>query len=223
LGIARPIGDRYSFAYDARGLLTQVDTTTTPGLGAWQLSYQYDARGLRTSAQDSAGTEVQYSYDAAGRLTNLNWLVGATSYAQVDFSYDAASRRTQAVRSDGSGASITTTYTYDNLGRITEILNTSDLAGTLSQFTYAYDAASRVPQYTGPEGTISYSYDATSQLTSATGATNETYNYDPAGNRTGSGYQTGPANRLQSDGTYNYTYDAEGNLIQKTEIATGKT
>ncbi len=149
--------------------------------------------------------------------------MGTTSYAQVSFSYDAASRRTQAVRSDGSGASITTTYSYDNLGRVTEILDTSDLAGTLSQFTYAYDAASRVTSYTGPEGAIQYTYDATGQLTGASGAVNENFTYDPAGNRTGSGYQTGPANRLLSDGTYNYTYDAEGNLIEKTEIATGRT
>src|SRR5207247_1954018 len=36
------------------------------------------------------------------------------------------------------------------------------------------------------------------------------------------GYQTGANNQLQTDGTWNYTYDAEGNESKKVEIATGK-
>lgn len=34
-------------------------------------------------------------------------------------------------------------------------------------------------------------------------------------------YQTGPGNRLLSDGTFNYQYDNEGNMVTKMEIATG--
>ncbi|MGQ9574249.1 MAG: hypothetical protein ACUVUC_02940 [Thermoguttaceae bacterium] len=41
------------------------------------------------------------------------------------------------------------------------------------------------------------------------------------GNRTMPGYQTGPGNRLLSDGTFHYQYDNEGNMLAKTEIATG--
>jgi RHS repeat-associated protein len=36
------------------------------------------------------------------------------------------------------------------------------------------------------------------------------------------GYQTGTRNRLLSDGAFDYTYDNEGNMLTKTEIATGK-
>src|SRR5579885_378418 len=36
------------------------------------------------------------------------------------------------------------------------------------------------------------------------------------------GYQTGPDNRLVSDGTYNYTYDNEGNTLTKTRISDGQ-
>lgn len=54
----------------------------------------------------------------------------------------------------------------------------------------------------------------------------ESYTYDANGNRTNShlhndGYETGPANRLLSDGTFDYAYDEEGNMIRRTEIATG--
>ena len=39
--------------------------------------------------------------------------------------------------------------------------------------------------------------------------------YDANGNRTNTGYTTGSDNRMTSDGTYNYTYDAEGNRTAK--------
>jgi RHS repeat-associated protein len=73
--------------------------------------------------------------------------------------------------------------------------------------------------YTGPDGTVAFSYDNTNQLTGASGARSESYSYDANGNRTMTGYSTGTGNRLSSDGTYNYTYDNEGNLATKTTIA----
>ena len=32
---------------------------------------------------------------------------------------------------------------------------------------------------------------------------------------------TGPDNEILSDGTYNYSYDADGNRIERSDIATG--
>ena len=49
-----------------------------------------------------------------------------------------------------------------------------------------------------------------------------TYTYDLNGNRTMTGYATGPANELTSDGTWNYFYDKNGNLIGKMNISTGE-
>ena len=51
------------------------------------------------------------------------------------------------------------------------------------------------------------------ELTSA-GLTGESYSYDQDGNRVGSGYQTGAANELLSDGVFNYQYDKDGNRVQ---------
>src|SRR5438094_5307207 len=50
-----------------------------------------------------------------------------------------------------------------------------------------------------------------------------TQTYDATGNRTGTGYVTAADNRLLSDGTWNYTYDAAGNTAKKVNIATGET
>lgn len=54
----------------------------------------------------------------------------------------------------------------------------------------------------------------------------ESYNLDANGNRrTSTGVSqsaAGTHNRLQSDGTYNYTYDKEGNLTRRTKIVGGQ-
>jgi RHS repeat-associated protein len=78
---------------------------------------------------------------------------------------------------------------------------------------------------TSIDGTSTYSYDDTDQLTGVTQSfqPNEVYSYDLNGNRTIAGYQTTTNNRLQSDGTYNYLYDDEGNLTRRTTIATNET
>lgn len=76
---------------------------------------------------------------------------------------------------------------------------------------------------TSPDGASDFDYDVTDQLTAADHdyQTDEDYSYDDNGNRINPGYVTGTNNRLLSDGTYNYDYDGEGNLITRTEIATG--
>jgi len=49
--------------------------------------------------------------------------------------------------------------------------------------------------------------------------TDEGYSYDSNGNRTNTGYDTGGYNRLTSDGTFDYTYDDEGNRGTRTRIS----
>jgi hypothetical protein len=66
------------------------------------------------------------------------------------------------------------------------------------------------------EGHTVYSYDGGNQLTSATGAIWGSYAYDLNGNRTWA-TAVPHGNRLASDNTYDYTYDAEGNLVKRIE------
>ncbi len=71
-----------------------------------------------------------------------------------------------------------------------------------------------------------FTYDNTNQITSeetADGTT--TLSYDANGNRAMTGYVTGDGaggspdnNRLTTDGVWNYSYDDEGNLIQKVRV-----
>jgi len=71
------------------------------------------------------------------------------------------------------------------------------------------------------DGTTTYAHDATDQLTGADHSyqADEAYAYDAAGNRSGADYDTAAANRLTSDGTFDYTYDDEGNLLTRTRIS----
>jgi RHS repeat-associated protein len=64
------------------------------------------------------------------------------------------------------------------------------------------------------DGTVNYTNDSTGQLLAATGG--PSYSYDANGNRTNSGYQTGPNNEFLYDGTYTYAYDANGNRTSRT-------
>jgi RHS repeat-associated protein len=66
-----------------------------------------------------------------------------------------------------------------------------------------------------------FTYDDTGQVTDVdhTHITDESYSFDATGNRTMSGYSTGDANRLSSDGVFNYVYDDEGNVITRTRIS----
>ena len=79
---------------------------------------------------------------------------------------------------------------------------------------------------------LNYVYDNIYQLTQSTrplpAQPDETFNYDPLGNRLLSDGQTtnsiiGQGNRLLDDTAFTYTYDNNGNLIQKTDNATNET
>jgi len=56
----------------------------------------------------------------------------------------------------------------------------------------------------------------------STGTQRESYSYDPAGNRTMTGYTTDTGNQLTADGTYTYSYDNEGNLTAKVRTSDGQ-
>src|SRR5260370_537754 len=85
------------------------------------------------------------------------------------------------------------------------------------------DHMGRLTADTIGRGSDSYSYNAASEVTAAThsGGGNESFSFDANGNRTNTGYSTGTNNQLSSDGTYNYLYDANGNMTKQTTIATG--
>jgi RHS repeat-associated protein len=208
--IAKPDGAILETAYDGAGnVSSQTDAnehTTTyvrnvleqpvevvNPLGRKTLR-EFDAAGNLTKVTDPAERTTSYSYDAANRLTGVNYSEEATPDAS--FEYDADGNVTAI--SDGTGKSA---FAYDQLGRLTE---SKDGHGEAVKYTYnlgeeqtgvtypngkkvsrAYDKAGRLESLSDwLGGATSFGYDADSNLTtiafpSESGNTDE-YAYDRA-------------------------------------------
>ena len=92
------------------------------------------------------------------------------------------------------------------------------------QTSYTYDALGNLVTVNQGTQTRSFAYSSLSRLLTATNPESGTigYTYDPNGNRAMTGYVTGTDNRLLGDGTWTYSSDAEGNLVEKVR-ADGST
>jgi RHS repeat-associated protein len=179
---------------------------------------------------DSLGGQISYSYDNDQRMTALN--LDTTSNhtlvldAQISFSYNGGSLLTGLSMWTPSGTTITSSLSYD---KDNELTNITDRVGstTLANYTYGYNAGRQLTSYQdNNSSSLTYGYDANGELTSASGTLNGsnyavTYSYDANGNRNMTGYTTTKGNELSSDGTYNYTYDNNGNTLTQTQISTG--
>ena len=120
----------------------------------------------------------------------------------------------------------------DDMNRLTKLVHsestTSPTSGwgsdPLAGYQFSYDAGSRFTSINSYlDGVTNYAHDDTNQLVGAdhATATDESYEYDANGNRAMSGYTVASNNRMSSDGTYNYTYDLEGNRATRTKISNG--
>jgi len=200
----------YTLTYDNQDRLR-----TQAGLYGVSLTFSYDALSRLTKVEDNFNGVLSSTYDAAGRLTKRQF--GGSGHATLTYErgYTAAGETLWVKRySDLASSNLigTSTYTYDAGHRLT-FLQHKDGGGTnLAAYTYTFDYGGRVTEEKRNGTSVTYSYDTRSQLTQA-GAS--AYSYDSNGNRTMSGYTTGPGNRLTNDGTYTYTYDLEGNIETK--------
>jgi len=231
-----------TYSYDTAGRRTRVDNSMPGSAGA----------GLPAAA--TAGF-ISYTHDAADRLTRIEdgTLVvppsgGSPTDAvnkRVDFAYNKRDQVTEIQRLmiEASFASLVTTasLSYDAMGRLVDLLHSGPPPSALSspplldRFQLSYDPGSRITSVTTtPTGanlsafTTTYAYDKTDQLTAVTSTLrNESFAFDPAGNRTTSAVGTDNrtytmaalphANRLSRDGQYEYAFDFEGNLIRKSK------
>ena len=239
-----PAGGITTFTYDAYGRLTGgvnavaelaftydaadhvLTATSTPAVAnampTSTFTYTYDAAGNVTSRQGPGG-RVGYSYDAGSQLTSIT---DPTNGAFL-FGYDPVGHPTTLTRPNG----INDSMTYDAAGDIATLRST--LGATLvNQADYTYYAAGPRASITSLLGSTTYTYDGASQLTSATppagsGLPLEQYTYDPVGNRISSAtsplgsFSYNSGDRLLGDATTAYTYDQEGNLLTRTDKASG--
>ncbi|MBI5382311.1 MAG: hypothetical protein HZA31_10465 [Opitutae bacterium] len=230
---------KLTYTYDALGHVVSETTdlaALVPGLTPQTVAYAYNAVGQRAGLIYPDDTKVSYAYDVRGRLTAIGEGAGKPL---ASYDYNKFGLIAQLTRDNG----VTTTYAYDMAGQLTDIEHAQGrqvLAGS----RYALDALGRRTAQTREDGvTEKYGYDATGQLTGvdygAVGAglsrdgfpQNESFAYDPMGNRTQVGrvvpnapaatesYATNSLNQYTQVNGVVFAYDANGNLVsdgQKT-------
>ena len=214
-----------AYRYDEAGRTIQVDTTTAAG--SHRLEYEYDSLD-RTTKRTLSGTGIptpevtSYQWDHANRLTEQKTLIGAAASAGANqaehtttYTYDQAMRlqsRTSQITAGGGAAqpALTQRYFYDEADRLTRI-------------EYVQGASTASEQLLER---IDYGYDARGQRTRKTtlnnhgtgqGETPMEATYDAA-NRMLS-ITLKPSADANTHSTWNLSYDANGNLIQKVNAA----
>ncbi len=235
------VNDQFSsltYAYDSRDRVVMVDNAGTPGAPNVVLNYTYDAYGNVLTVTDvidgEAGATTSYTYDALHRMLSIEQSGESVSEKAVDFVYNQVGQFGEIARYsdiDRNNLVALSDYEYDELNRLTDLDHTNAADLVLAAYDYEYDPSSRISAIIENGKTTDYSYDDHDQLIGADRVDDdvrgdETYAYDNNGNRVssslhGNNYETGPNNRLLSDGTFDYEYDNEGNMVHRTEIESG--
>jgi len=186
-----------------------------------QISYTYDAAGNRTSVTVPSGTTV-YEYDELNRLSEVKDPFGNTT----TYTYDAVGNKLSISYSNGT----ITEYTYDKLYRLTKMETRKVNGDIISSYEYTLGLAGnrlKVSENTGR--VVEYSYDDTYKLveekiTMPSGDVRTiSYTYDAVGNRLTktdgtkvTNYVYDINNRLIKEDDNTYTYDNNGNTISKS-------
>lgn len=122
-GLDQNLAVNARLTYDDTGLVNEIRFGTTVTIGGTQASifdYEYDAAGRLTRYQppESEGAWF-FAYDAAGQLQRVTDLLGNVT----TYSYDSAGRVTEIIRSgEDETADIHESYFYDAAGRVAEYI-----------------------------------------------------------------------------------------------------
>ncbi|HEV7608942.1 MAG TPA: RHS repeat-associated core domain-containing protein [Steroidobacteraceae bacterium] len=219
-----------SLAYDLRQrAVDRCLGSTLPGCSGGELThFEYWPTGLLKKVTNPDGSFIQYTYDAAHRLTQID--DGALN--KIVFTLDLMSNRTAENTFDPSNAlKRTHTRVFNTLNQLWKDVNAAGTANATTVFGYdrngnqisanaplsrnsttAYDYLERVSQITDPaSGNTYFGYDVNDNLTSVTDPRSLTTSYT----YTGFGdlkTQTSPDTGLTTN-----TYDSGGNLKTSTD------
>ncbi len=218
---------RYVYAYDALDRVTSSDNAGTPDLPHLILNFAYDAVGNLVSVADNSGVQVVSSYDERDLLVSRSWFGSGIDSARVDFDYNIRGDQTETRRfADLAGTQQIgrSAFDYDAKGRLIDIVHRDALDAVFANYDYYFDAADQLVSETHHGQTSTYIHDLAGQLTDAdhSAQVDEGYSYDANGNPTDPGIVLGPNNQILADAVFDYSYDHEGNLVQKVERASGE-
>ncbi|MBT9554459.1 MAG: putative Ig domain-containing protein [Myxococcales bacterium] len=231
--------------YTNTGRLASVTSTRASGQTI-ALTYTYDASGNLLTQTDSLGGVTTYEYDGADRLLSATQTDGAGLARRIELEYDGAYRRTALHRYASVEGSKTpaglaslvssTHYVWNSAHRLIAMLHRDADDVPLLDLGFPRDAVGNIVSLTDALGTATVVVDGDRRVLAvdrpAGGGPDESYQLDPAGNRTSShlsadyvhSYElTESGHELRSDDDFDYIYDPQGNLSAMTERTTGTT
>jgi RHS repeat-associated protein len=195
-------GELTEIDYWPTGLLKKI---TSPD-GSF-IEYTYDAAHRLTEIEDGAGNRIVYTLDNAGNRTAENTYDVSSNLKRTHTQvFNSLNQLWKDVNAAGTAA-VTTTFGYDNNG------NQTSVAAPLSRNSSStYDELNRLKQITDPaSGVTAFGYDANDNLTSVTDPRSlvTSYMYNGFGDLKS---QVSP-----DTGTTTNTYDTGGNLDTSTD------
>ena len=212
------LGNEEHYTYDSLGrVLSKQDKD------GYETTYRYTGTGEIKSIRYGDKREVELSYDALRKLTQVKDWLGTTNIEndllgrptkvkypdgkEVHYQYGKTGERTSLTYPDGRNVS----YGYDEKQRLSELKEGERI------ITYAYDEAGRLKNKHFPNGVETiYAYNKRGQLDSLTHRDAEgildqyLYTYDQMGNKTTIKKQR--RGLAEESGVYRYGYDALGRL-----------
>jgi len=213
----KPDGTALNSTYDGLGRITSDGVNT----------YTYDAN-LRLSTVTHNGKTLTYGYDGFNRIVSVDYNDFANN--KVQYSYDLNGNITSVIYPGGK----TVSYTYDGLNRMKTLTDWNNKV-----ITYSYRKDNQIQSVSYPNSmVVNYTYDvAGRQIGKATTHSNATtiagysFKLDSIGNitqetktepyqdiplsATTTTYSYNTANRIQSAGSTNFTFDSNGNTTQR--------
>jgi RHS repeat-associated protein len=211
-------GASFATTYDALGRPFDETVKYMPA-GDRVLQHRYDRYGNRNQVALTGGgaTSNSYVFDKRNRLT------GATlGGAAVSLDHFANGDLQSITLPNG----VTQAYTYKANGPLDTIV-VNGPAGSIAQFSYAYNDVLNIVSQTDFDGVHGYAYDGLNRLTQATHPaasglpSPENFTYTPVGDRKDPaapaawGYDAN--HRITDSPGLTYTFDAAGNLQSRSD------
>ncbi|HEX3077994.1 MAG TPA: cellulose binding domain-containing protein, partial [Lachnospiraceae bacterium] len=223
--VTDPLGHITKYSYDYLGNVVQEIRVGKTALDNQTTEYGYDKNGHLTKITDSMGKSISYGYNSVGLLSNETGKDGKITKYQYDkvgnlkkitysdsrsvsFVYDTNNKL--KTMTDWNGA---TTYEYDANG---QAIRVTDANNQTLNYTWTKAGQKKSIQYPSGE-VVRYEYDGNGNITKVTD-TNKgvtTYTYD-ALNQVSS-------KKLPNNAESFYMYNSNGWLVKRDEQGIGDT
>jgi|GEM_PF-788728 len=232
--------DDANYQYNSNGALA-TENKYIDGL-KYATSYTYDYQGNILTITYPDNSVVRYTYNKAGLPEKIEKADGGGAFSDVIANFDYSPIGQVTLQQGGNGTlSTTKTYAADQLYRLVnqKVINSHQL--TLQDLTYIYDQTGNIVRVidaanTKTRKTVDYTYDDLNRLKTASSTNvvsgkpySQFFTYDPLGNilfQSRNVYSYSGANpqavtRISNQVSHvqDFSYDANGNLINKTTTA----